>query len=241
MSRETENAVLLLLAVAVAMTLVWDVFTRYVKPGLLPWLVASVALLAGLALTAIVADVRRGGPRIGHHGQGRSHRAGTAWLLVLPVVVLIFVTPPALRPTAAHPAATQAVDHRRDRPFPPLPPGPAPEVPLPEVLMRAAHDTTGSLRNRRITVTGFVLDEARGVDLGRVVIVCCAADAQLARIHLSGPAAAGARGLPENTWIRVQGVVTPAARQHNPDMIPTLQVTRLARVDAPANPYAYPR
>ena len=81
--------------------------------------------------------------------------------------------------------------------------------------MREAHDTTGSLTNRSITVTGFVLNEAQGVDLGRIVIICCAADAQLARIHLRGPAAARAAGLPDNTWLRVEGQVTPAARQPN--------------------------
>ena len=106
--------------------------------------------------------------------------------------------------------------------------------------MREAQDTTGSLTNRSITVTGFVLNEAQGVDLGRIVIICCAADAQLARIHLRGPAAAHAAGLPDNTWLRVEGQVTPAPRQPNSATIPTLQATTVARIDAPANPYAYP-
>jgi putative membrane protein len=125
--------------------------------------------------------------------------------------------------------------------FPPLPPGPSPELSLPEVLMREAHDSTGSLTNRSITVTGFVLNEAQGIDLGRIVIVCCAADAQLARIHLRGPAAGGATGLPDNTWVRVQGQVTPAPRQSNSPTIPVLQATAVTRIDAPPNPYAYPR
>jgi hypothetical protein len=33
-------------------------------------------------------------------------------------------------------------------------------------------------------------------DLGRMVIICCAADAQRARIHLSGPAAIAGRATP---------------------------------------------
>jgi putative membrane protein len=119
-----------------------------------------------------------------------------------------------------------------------LPPGKAPELSLPEVLMREAQDTTGSLTNRPITVTGFVLNEAKGVDLGRVVIICCAADAQLARIHLGGPAAAQAAGLPDNTWLRVEGEVKPGQRDSRG--IPTLQATTVTRIDAPANPYDYP-
>jgi len=122
--------------------------------------------------------------------------------------------------------------------IPPLPPGEAPEVSIPELLMREFHDTNDSLTNRPITVTGFVLNEAQGVDLGRIVIICCAADAQLARIHLGGPAAAEVAGLPDNTWLRVVGKVTRPPP--NAVRIPTLQATAVTRIDAPANPYEYP-
>ncbi|MGO8850292.1 TIGR03943 family putative permease subunit [Mycobacterium sp.] len=240
MSRETENTVLLLVGISIVMITVSGAFTRYVKPGLLPWLAASAALLIALALLAVIGDVRRGGPRPSDHSEVHAHRTGIVWLLVVPILVLCFVTPPALRPSAAAPSVTAVSNDVLNRAFPPLPPGNAPEVSLPEVLMREAQDTTGSLTNRPITVTGFVLNEAQGVDLGRIVIICCAADAQLARIHLRGPAAAHAAGLPDNTWLRVEGQVTPAPRQPNSVTIPTLQATTVARIDAPANPYAYP-
>lgn len=244
MSREAENTVLLLVGISIAMITVTGVFTRYVKPALLPWLVASAVVLIGLALVAIVGDIRRGGPRTTDadvdHGHAHKHRSGIVWLLVGAVLVLMFVAPPALRPSAAAPSVTSVSNDVLNSAFSPLPPGPAPEVSLPEVLMREAHDTTGSLTNRPITVTGFVLNEAQGVDLGRIVIICCAADAQLARIHLRGPAAGGASGLPDNTWLRVQGQVIPAPRQPNSPAIPTLQATAVTRIDAPPNPYAYP-
>lgn len=244
MSREAENTVLLLVGISIAMITGSGVFTRYVKPGLLPWLIVSAVVLIGLALVAIVGDIRRGGPRTSEaeadHGHGHSHRTGIVWMLVVAVLVLMFVAPPALRPSAAAPSVTSVSNTVLNKAFPPLPPGPDPDVSLPEVLMREAHDTTGSLTNRSISVTGFVLNEAQGVDLGRVVIICCAADAQLARIHLRGPAAGGAAGLPDNTWIRVQGQVTPAPRQPNSPAIPTLRATAVTRIDAPPNPYAYP-
>jgi uncharacterized repeat protein (TIGR03943 family) len=247
-SRETENTVLLLVGVSVAMITLSGAFTRYVKPGLLPWLVASAVLLIALALVVIIADMRRGGPRAGetcdgtdHHGDGHSHKTPIVWLLVVPILVLIFVNPPALRPSAASPSVTSVSNAVLNRAFPPLPPGAAPELSLPEVLMREAQDTTGSLTDRLITVTGFVLNEAQGVDLGRIVIICCAADAQLARIHLRGPAAGRAAGLPDNTWLRVEGKVTPVVHQRHSATIPTLEAITVTRIDAPANPYAYPR
>ncbi|SPM29330.1 TIGR03943 family putative permease subunit [Mycobacterium terramassiliense] len=242
MTRETENTVLLVVGISIIMITITGEFTRYVKPGLLPWLIASAVLLIGLALLAMLRDIRRGGPRISDevddHGHPHSHRRGIVWLLVLPIMALCFITPPALRPSAAAPSVTSVSNDVLNRAFPPIPPGRAPELSLPEVLMREAQDTTGSLKGRPITVTGFVLNEAQGVDLGRVVIICCAADAQLARIHLGGPAAAQATGLPDNTWIRVEGEVPP--RQPNSPKIPTLQATAVTRIDAPANPYDYP-
>jgi uncharacterized repeat protein (TIGR03943 family) len=244
-SRETENTLLLLVGISITMITVTGAFTRYVKPGLLPWLAASAALLIVLALAAIIGDVRRGGPRTSDqpsdHGDEHSHRTGMVWLLLVPILVLIFVTPPALRPSAAAPSVTAVSNDVLNRAFPPLPAGRAPELSLPEVLMREAQDTTGALTNRTITVTGFVLNEAQGVDLGRIVIICCAADAQLARIHLRGPAAAEAAGLTDNTWLRVEGEVIAAPRQPHSVTIPTLQANAVIRIDAPPNPYDYPR
>lgn len=60
MRRETENVVLLIVGVAVAMVTVTGAYTRYVKPGMLPWLAVSAVLLIGLALTVIARDIRGG-------------------------------------------------------------------------------------------------------------------------------------------------------------------------------------
>ena len=49
MSRETENALLLLIGVSTALIVVTGSFTRYVKPTLLPYLIAEDSLALNLA------------------------------------------------------------------------------------------------------------------------------------------------------------------------------------------------
>jgi uncharacterized membrane protein YcgQ (UPF0703/DUF1980 family) len=78
-----------------------------------------------------------------------------------------------------------------------------------------------------------------GVDLGRVVIVCCAADAQLARVHLTGAGAAGAANYPDDTWLRVEGSVVPGSSTVATSFVPTMNVTSVLEIDRPANTYAY--
>jgi uncharacterized repeat protein (TIGR03943 family) len=237
--RETENIVLLLVGVSVAMIISTGVYTRYVKPGLLPWLAASAAVLIALALTAIVRDIRRGPGRPEEHAHSHdhgAHRGGIGWLLVVPIVMLVFVVPPALSARAAAPVAAPSSDTAR-RPFPALPAEHAPAVSLPEVLMRIATGSAGGLDGRLISVTGFVMKDAEQVDLAKIVIVCCAADAQLARLQLSGPAAAVAAALPDNTWVQVEGIVPTGQRYSGTSSIPMLEVSRVVPIEAPANSY----
>ncbi len=239
MSREAENALLLLIGIATAMITIGGAYTRYVKPSLLPWLAVSAVVLIVLALVSIAADVRGGGAVDDDHDHDdHGHRGSVAWLLLIPVVVLIFVTPPALRPQAAASKVTPVSTQVLRRPFPALPEGRAPEVSLPDVMIRAAQDSAGTLNDRLITVVGFTLPADGGVDLGRVTIICCAADAQLARIHLGGPQAAEIAGYPEQTWLRIEGVVIPGAADGDSTVKPTMQVHSATRIDAPDNVYA---
>ena len=110
---------------------------------------------------------------------------------------------------------------------------------IPDAVMRAAADSTDSLDRRLITLAGFTVKYPEGTDLGRVVIVCCAADAQLARIHLSGTAAAEAAGYPEDTWLQVEGTLVPGTSVAATNFIPTFTVSSMTRIEKPANTYAY--
>jgi putative membrane protein len=242
MSRFTQNLILLLVGASMAVMLLRGTYVHYVKPALLPWLVIAAVVLIGLGLAAVVRDVRNAGRPDGHqddeHGHGHRHRGGLVWLLLVPIAMVAFIVPPPLdaRGATAAPPVTSAP---KPRDFPPLPAGPAPTVAVPEIVMRAAADPARSLDGRTITATGFTLRYPDGVYLGRVVIVCCAADAQLARIRLSGPAAATAAAFGEETWIAVEGKVEPGSAQAANDYVPTMSAATVTRIDEPANTYAY--
>jgi uncharacterized repeat protein (TIGR03943 family) len=235
--RETQNVLVLLLGLGVGVMVVKGAYLHYVKPSLMPWLLIAAALLIALALVCIVRDIRNSGIQTQEtHDDGHRHSGGMVWLLLVPVVLIAFVIPPPIEANGAAPVAA-AQPHRRA--FPALPAERAPVVSLPEAVMRAATDSAGTLDNRLITVSGFTLIRDGGVDLGRVVIVCCAADAQLARVHLAGPGATAAAGYPEDTWLRIEGTVVPGSASAAASFVPTMTVTGVTKIDRPANTYAY--
>jgi uncharacterized repeat protein (TIGR03943 family) len=237
-SRGTQNLILLLVGLSTAVMLVKGTYLNYVKPGLLPWLITAAVVLVVLGMVAIVRDLRKADAEDEEHerGHGHRHQPWLGWLLLVPIAMVAFVVPPALGARGTSPAAVSTPQRRA---FPPLPSGDAPTVSLPEVVMRAAADSTNSLAGRSITLTGFTLHRPAGVDLGRVVIVCCAADAQLARVHLTGPGAAAAAGHPEDTWLRIHGQIVLGSSHAADGFIPTMTVTDVASIDKPANTYAY--
>jgi uncharacterized repeat protein (TIGR03943 family) len=238
-SRGTQNTVVLLVGLSVVVMVVKGSYLHFVKPSLLPWLIAAAVVLIVLAVVSIVRDLRDAPADDDALDEGgHRHRPWLVWLLLVPIALTTFVVPPPLGAHGAAPEAVAATEPQR-RPFPPLPAGLAPTVSIPDVVMRAAADSTNSLGGRVITVTGFTLRYPEGTDLGRVVIVCCAADAQLARVHLSGPAVAEAAGYPEDTWLQLEGTVDPATSVAATNFIPTFAVSKVTRIDKPANTYAY--
>jgi putative membrane protein len=206
-------------------------------------LAAVAVLLIALALSGIIRNLRRSdGREVDHAGHsGHTHQRGIGWMLIIPVVVLAFVVPPALGAQAAAPIAVTLSPDELRQPFPPLPTGRAPEVSMKEVIKRVALDSADTLYGRLITLIGFTLKRDNRIDLARISIFCCAADAQLGRVHLDGQNAAPAARLPDNTWLRVEGTLTKPAQSSGPPtvVILTMTVSTTTRVDPPANTYAY--
>ncbi|MFI0961509.1 TIGR03943 family putative permease subunit [Streptomyces sp. NPDC021080] len=169
------------------------------------------------------------------HGDGHEHREPRiSWLLVLPLLALILVAPPALGSYSAMRTGTAL-----QAPFgyAKLPAGDPVALGLVDYASRAAYDHGRSLGGRQVKVVGFVaLDRAGAPYLVRMALNCCAADAQPVKIGLSGRIPPVLR---PDTWLEVTGRYT-AKRTKDPvngGIIPYLQVSAAKPVPTPHDPY----
>lgn len=240
MNRRTQHVLLALLGGALLRIAADDTFLRYVRPGHRPLLVAAGVVMVVLAGVGVLRDLRRERAvdphEHGSHGSGGAERIAP-WLLLLPVLAMAVVAPPALGADAV--ARAGPVDGTAIT-LPPLPPGPVVELGMGEFVQRAVWDTGATLDGREVALTGFAVPRAGGVELARLTIMCCAADARVHRVRMAGPLGfdgLGLDGLAPDTWVRVQGRLRPGPRP--PDGVPTIDVDVVDRVVAPRDPYEY--
>jgi uncharacterized repeat protein (TIGR03943 family) len=244
--RETQHVLLVLLGGAVLKISLNGQYLRYVKPSLHPWLIAAGVVALALAAAGIARDIRAasarahglaGGARGDAHG-GHVHDHGTRspWLLLLPVLAIFLVAPPALGAdkVARYGDRTVIGPAPSDGTFEQLPAGDAPLLTIGDAVTRAVWDSSGTLDGRQIRLVGFVVRKPDGtVDLARLVISCCAADAAPVRVRLDGGAAAYA----SDTWLEARGEVVPRSATEANGYVPTFTVSELHEVPAPQDPY----
>ncbi|MFS7879651.1 TIGR03943 family protein [Streptomyces asiaticus] len=256
MKRNIQVLLLLFLGVGLLhISLLTDLYLRYVRPGLRPALIASGVLL--IALGAVSAardgfpfnrprtdgDHSHDGDRSngdGHgEGHGHSHTGGpkVAWLLYVPALTILFLAPPALgsytasRDDAKAPKAPASTTG--DSLFPALPDKGVVEMTLNDFSSRAVWDTDRTLKGHTVRLTGFVTPGRHGTwYVSRLVISCCAADAQVRKVRVHGPAAP-----PADTWVTVTGTWHPTGKLGTDDASPALDVSTVDRVPAPKDPY----
>ncbi|MEH1011862.1 TIGR03943 family protein [Micromonospora sp. CPCC 206060] len=228
MNRQAQAVVLLLLGGAVLKASFTDLYLRYVKEGLRPFLIAAALVLIVAAVMTLWYDLRPAaanepdgepdhghdhGPDHGHdHGPDHGHDHGTGgghheprvgWLLILPVLGLLLIAPPALGSYAAGQAGT-ALASQQVSDYPPLPEGDPVRITMLDYASRALFDKGQSIGDRRVTLTGFVAGGGPGGEpiLARMILSCCAADGRPIKLGMAGNAPAG---LAEDTWIEVTG------------------------------------
>jgi len=247
--RETQNILLILLGGALVKIAVNGDYLRYVKPAQQPWIITGGAVMVLLGAVAIVRDVLAARTKVAAdpgpdapdhaHEDGHAHSARPAWLLLVPVLAVFLVAPPALgadsviRTEARVPASAAAANAAA---FPPLPAGDVVPLPVNEFVSRAGWDKAGTLDGRTVSLTGFVVHTDGGTLLARLVISCCAADAFPVTVRLRG---GEADHLASDAWIRITGQVVPGtatrANSYTPDFTPA----SLTTVPAPKDPYEY--
>ncbi|MFE0027123.1 TIGR03943 family putative permease subunit [Amycolatopsis sp. NPDC059021] len=252
MRRETQNVLLILLGGALVKIALNGDYLRYVKPAQQPWIIAGGAVMVVLGAIAIVRDVlaARGQARAaapvpadethGHGpGEGHHHAARSAWLLVLPVLAVFLVAPPALgsdsvtRTEARAPQSSAAAEAAA---FPPLPADPVVSLPLNQFVSRAGWDHSGTLNGRTVSLSGFVVHTGGSTLLARLVITCCAADAFPVTVRLLG---GGADHLASDTWIQVTGQVVPGTATKANAYTPDFTTATVTPIPAPKDPYEY--
>ncbi|MFI9163118.1 TIGR03943 family putative permease subunit [Kitasatospora aureofaciens] len=256
MRREAQAILLVLLGTAVLrISLLGDAYLRYVRAALRPYLIAAgvVVVLLGVLTAAVALRAARraegdhdvhGHDVHGHdvHGHdvnshdthGHSHGLRIAWLLILPVIAILLVSPPALGPyTAQHAGNTMAKPDTAATGFPPLRTGDPLPLPLAEFDVRAAWDTTEPLLGRRVRLLGFVTPKSGGGwYVTRLVISCCAADAVTYKVEIRGMPMP-----PTNSWVEVTGVWQPDPAQARSDAVPALNAAQVTAVPQPRDPY----
>ncbi|WP_151477785.1 TIGR03943 family putative permease subunit [Streptomyces albicerus] len=158
-----------------------------------------------------------------------------SWLLVLPLLALILVAPPALGSYSAMRTGTAL--QQQPWGFADLPTGDPVRLNLVDYAGRAAYDHGRSLTDRRIKTAGFLaLDRAGNPYLVRMALSCCAADAQPVKIGLTGRIPPVLR---PDSWLEVTGTYTAKQTKDpvNDGIIPFLEVTQAKPVSAPRDPY----
>jgi uncharacterized repeat protein (TIGR03943 family) len=243
--RRSQAAVLFLVGAMALYLGGSDAALAYVKAGLQPLLLASGAILVGLALIAVARSRR-------DHDGPQPHGPRVAWLLALPPLALVLVAPPALGafaasrqavrapPTVQDPSADQAagVDEAL---FPPLaPPDDGASVPLTlsEYMVRD-YEAPHTLAGVRIRLVGFVTPPERGKDgylLTRFAINCCAADAFALKVAVQGDPVPRA----PDTWLEVEGrwQQRPGGDQGQSSLATPLLLAESIRViEQPSPPY----
>lgn len=235
MRRETQNVLLVLLGGALC-KIAWNgSYLRYVKPSLLPYLVSAGVVILALGVISIVRDIHAGhGAAVDHH----DHTGRSPWLLVLPVLAIILVAPPALGSDTVSRSDRGAAPHRPAVRYPPLPAGPVPALPLSEFVTRAVWDGEGSLDGREVRLVGFIAHgNAETTYLARLVMTCCAADVTPVKVRLTGRS--DLPKLPQDTWLEVRGHLLPGSARPATHFIPTLTVTDLHPIPTPSEPYEF--
>ena len=242
MTREVQSVLLVLLGGALLRISLTEVHLRYVKPEFAPLLVTGGAVLVVLGLCGVLLDRAPadrdssgggGDGRSGGHGHAPGAGPQVAWLLLLPVLAIFLVAPPALGSYAAARNAGTVANPGTSN-FLPLPAGDPVETSVLDYATRAMWDQGRTLAGRTVRITGFVSPAADdGWFLTRIALSCCAADGRAFKIEVVD----GPDPPPPDSWVEVTGEHVPSDTPPGDDVIPAMRALEVRTVPPPRNPY----
>ncbi|MGW6014507.1 TIGR03943 family putative permease subunit [Streptomyces sp. NPDC055210] len=237
-----------------------ELYLRYVKEGLRPYLIASGAALIALGLLGLLArthdeeegeedegdarnedggegedeaaDPDRSDAHAHDHAHDHARNPRIAWLLTAPALALLLFPPPALGSYSAEREEARVAAQGAGT-FPELPAGDPLDLTLGVFASRAEWDTGASLKGRTVRLTGFVTRDDDGAwSVARLRVTCCAADAQALKVEIRGEDAPAA-----DTWVTVTGTWHPTGKPGTDAARPVLDAVSVKRTTAPSDPY----
>jgi len=135
-------------------------------------------------------------------------------------------------------SAADSTGSRRTMHFPALPAGANPSIGMKDLILRALYDADNSVEGVPVTVTGFIAPPGDGYTDGytvaRIVISCCAADANPMQLHIAADAP-----FPANTWVDAVVTVVPNTATIDNGYVPTVTLTSMTPVQQPDDPYEH--
>jgi uncharacterized repeat protein (TIGR03943 family) len=250
MTREIQSIILMLVGIATLRISWGTVYLNYVKESMRPWLLLSGAVLVVLGLWMLVDALRGHADELtdadeAHADQGDAsveyaHASAhpgprAAWLLLVPVLTIFLVAPPALGAYSASRDTTNSIS--TDQAMAALPAGDPVPLYLSDYVTRAVWDEGRTLVGRIVQLTGFVLTVPEGGwQLARLQLTCCAADAFASKVQPIN-LAPEAQMIPEGTWVNVTGEWVAGEGLGTEETIPLIDVVSVVGIQPPVNPY----
>lgn len=232
MKRESQHNVLLMLGVMLLESGLTDLHLRYVKAGMQPLLVASGVTLLVVGGIGLLRSLRGGGWRRPVDEADGHAPPRTAWLVVLPLCVLVLAVPPSLGSYAAAREPT-----RIEQPSIELAPLDPPRDGAVDLTVTAYYERVlfapRSLAGARIRLVGFVTVVKGQWYITRIRLSCCAADGRPVKVLADGVDAP-----PPDTWVEVVGGVPTGPTPESGDATtPVLAIDSLRIVAQPRQTY----
>lgn len=258
MTRAVGAAVMMMLGGACLRLVVGGGYVDYVKEQMYLPLLASGVILFGLGLVGLFQGTGRAaghagtgghGGHGGHAGHAGHAEPRVAWLLLVPVLAVYLVPPPALGADSVARGGSRVTEPVS--PYAPLPAFGVVDLTVREFVERSIYDDPDALAGRQVRLTGFAVpveDQVRDGDqddsgavgspdaaftLARVSMFCCAADGYAFTVDVTGtderPQA--------DEWLTVVGTLVPFEGERDAYSVPVLAAEELSYVERPANVY----